>query len=88
MYLYRITLCVAAAATALAACSAASAPTDEASLKTATAEAIPGIDVASIEISNAERGPAKWTWQARAGATTYSCDADDKMRLPSCSIVA
>ncbi|MDP3495585.1 MAG: hypothetical protein Q8R82_20965 [Hyphomonadaceae bacterium] len=82
----RFSLC--AAAISLAACAPTEAPADDATFKTATAEAVPGLDPATVAISNAKRASAKWTWDARAGAKTYSCDADDRMRLPSCVVVA
>lgn len=56
----------------------------EASLKAATVTALPGLDEAKIAISASERSSAKWTWTATYEGKAYSCDADERMRLPSC----
>lgn len=71
----------------LSAC-AAPALTDsqiDAKLKQATAEAIGGAKLATIRISSPERFPAKWQWKASVNDKSFACDADDHMRLPSCT---
>lgn len=75
-----------AIALGLAACGSATPEDVDASLKSATAAAIPGADVAGITISAAERHAAKWTWTATYAGTAYRCDADEHMRLPSCAV--
>lgn len=56
----------------------------DASLKSATVAALPGLDETKIAISASERNSAKWTWTATYDGKNYSCDADERMRLPSC----
>jgi hypothetical protein len=73
-----------AAAGVLAACNAPTQKDIDASLKSATASAIPGADPAGIEVLNPEHLKAKWVWQAKVDGKAYACDADDQMRLPSC----
>ena len=80
----RILLTALAAASSLAACSGPTQKDIDASLKSATASALPGTDPATIEVLNAELLKAKWIWQARVDGKAYACDADDQMRLPSC----
>jgi ABC-type uncharacterized transport system auxiliary subunit len=80
----RIFVAAAAAATVLAGCNAPTQEDIDASLKSATASAIPGSDPARIEVLNPELLKAKWVWQAKVDGRAYACDADDQMRLPSC----
>jgi hypothetical protein len=80
----RIVLCAIVASASLAACSGSTPRDIEASLKTATASAIPGSDPSRIEISGQELLKAKWIWSAKYDGKAYACDADDQMRLPSC----
>ena len=80
----RIFVTAAAAATVLAGCNAPTQKDIDASLKSATASAIPGSDPAGIEVLNPELLKAKWVWQAKVDGRAYACDADDQMRLPSC----
>lgn len=70
----------------LTACAAPGPDADHGALVRATIEALPGTDAAAIQISNAERMAAKWTWNASAAGKTYACDADDKLRLPQCTL--
>ncbi|MFT3723289.1 MAG: hypothetical protein QM773_06845 [Hyphomonadaceae bacterium] len=86
MKMSKLLLCAAVAGLSLAACSSATPQNVDDSLKLATAAAIPGAEAAGITISAAERHTAKWTWTATFGGTAYSCDADEHMRLPSCSV--
>lgn len=71
----------------LSACAAPSLTDGEitAKLKEATAAAIAGASPAAIEISAPERLPAKWEWRASFDGKSFACDADDHMRLPSCT---
>ena len=80
----RIFLSAVAAAAALAACNGPTPEDIDASLKAATASAIPGSDPAGIEVLNSELLQAKWIWQAKVDGRAYACDADNRMRLPSC----
>lgn len=80
----RLILGAIAAAASLAACSGPTQEEINASLKAATASAVPGSDVDSIEILSPELLKAKWVWQAKIGGKPYACDADDQMRLPAC----
>lgn len=75
----------ACAAIGLSACAATPAEEVTPQLQQATATAINAPDASAIEIANAERFPAKWQWQAKVGGRTYACDADNLMRLPSCT---
>ncbi len=68
----------------LASCAAPAPGDDHNAIIQATVEALPGTDAATIQISNAERMAAKWTWNASAGGKAYACDADDQLRLPQC----
>lgn len=69
------------------ACAGASAPVDEvAGLKQATVEAIGLPAQAEITVKGQARTVAKWSWQAVADGKTYTCDADQDMRLPSCVV--
>jgi len=70
---------------ALAACAAPAPGADHNAIVQATVEALPGTDAATIQISNAERMAAKWTWNASTGGKLYACDADDQLRLPQCT---
>lgn len=70
---------------ALVACAAPAPDADHGALVRATIEALPGTDATAIQISNAERMAAKWTWNASTAGKTYACDADDKLRLPQCT---
>ncbi|HOY77566.1 MAG TPA: hypothetical protein PLN33_07145 [Hyphomonadaceae bacterium] len=72
------------AALTLSACGSQSQQDVEASLKSATVTALPGLDETKIAISTSERNSAKWTWTATYEGKAYSCDADERMRLPSC----
>jgi hypothetical protein len=69
----------------LAACAAPAPADDQAGLHQATLEALPGIDATAIQISDAVRASSKWTWTATISGKSYACDADDQMRLPSCT---
>lgn len=69
---------------ALVACAAPAPGADHNAIIQATIEALPGTDAATIQISNAERMAAKWTWNASAAGKAYACDADDQLRLPQC----
>jgi hypothetical protein len=80
----RIALCAFAASASLAACSAPTQQDIDASLKAATASAVPGSNPERIEVLNAELLKAKWVWEAKVDGKAYACDADDQMRLPSC----
>lgn len=86
--LVRVACCAGVVLTVTAACSPPSTPIDDGTFKAATAEALPGIDLNAVKISNAQRQALKWTWEAQAGSNTYSCDADERMRLPSCTPTA
>lgn len=71
---------------ALAACAGAQSAEDyRASLQTATAGVIGIADATSIAVTEEARVGAKWTWKAAAGGKSWVCDADDQMRLPSCT---
>lgn len=74
----------------LSACVAPSLTDGEinAKLKQATAEAIAGATPATIKITAPERLPAKWQWKASVDGKSFACDADDHMRLPSCTMIA
>jgi hypothetical protein len=77
-----------ASSVTLAACSGS--PTTEevdASLKAATVVALPGAEAQSIEVLNPERSAATWRWTVRIEDKVYACDADDRMRLPSCEAI-
>ena len=70
---------------ALSACAGAQTPEDyRLALRTVSAEAIGVADTSSITVSGEVRAGAKWTWQASVQGKTWTCDADDRMRLPSC----
>jgi len=78
----------AGAAIGLSACAGAPAEEVTPKLQQATAIAIKAPDASLITIENPERFPAKWQWRAKAGGQTYACDADNLMRLPSCTASA
>jgi hypothetical protein len=80
----RIIVSALTAAAVLAACNGPAPEDIDASLKSATASAVPGSDPARIEILNPELLQSKWVWQAKVDDKAYACDADDRMRLPSC----
>lgn len=82
--LVRIGCCTGLVLGVMTACSPTSTPIDDGAFKAATAEALPGVDLNAVKISNAQRQALKWTWEAQAGPNTYACDADERMRLPSC----
>ena len=84
----RIAFCALVASVSLAACSAPTPEDTDNSLKAATALAVPNSSAEKIEILSKELQKAKWVWQAKVDGKTYSCDADDQMRLPSCQAVA
>lgn len=69
----------------LGACGTAAPAPTEASFKAATLEALPGVDPGAIEISNQKQFPAKWTWDVQSSGKAYTCDADNLLRLPSCT---
>lgn len=69
---------------AFASCAAPAPGADHNAIVQATIQALPGTDAAAIQISNAERLAAKWTWNASAEGKVYACDADDQLRLPQC----
>ena len=69
----------------LTACAAPAPGNENAGLHQATLEALPGIDATTFEITDAVRASSKWTWKASVSGKTYACDADDQMRLPSCT---
>lgn len=69
----------------LAACAAPAVIDDEAGLRKATLEALPGVDATAIQISDAVRASSKWTWKVSVAGQAYACDADDQMRLPQCA---
>lgn len=69
----------------LAACAAPAPGDDQAGLHKATLEALPEIDAAALEITDAVRASSKWTWKVSSSGKTYACDADDQMRLPQCT---
>lgn len=82
--LVRVACCAGLVLSVMAACSPPSTQVDEGAFKAATAEALPGIDLNAVKISNAQRQALKWTWEVQTGSNTYACDADERMRLPSC----
>jgi hypothetical protein len=85
---FKLMLCALVASAVLAACSGApTAEEIEGSLKTATTVAVPDAKLQSIEVVNPERSAATWRWTARVGDKVYACDADDRMRLPSCEAI-
>ena len=84
MTLRRLFVCAVMASASLAACNGPTPEDIDASLKSATASAIPGSDPAGIEVLNPELLKGKWVWQAKVDGKAYACDADDQMRLPSC----
>jgi hypothetical protein len=51
----------------------------------ATPEAIQDIDPDGVEVVALERAALKWTWTAKADGAVYACDADEQMRLLSCT---
>lgn len=78
-----------AAVIGLGAC-AAGAPTEAevvGKLQAVTAQAVAAADPAAIEIVSPERFPAKWQWRANVAGKSYACDADNQMRLPSCTAI-
>jgi hypothetical protein len=84
----RLILGGVAASASLAACASPAPQDTESSLKTATAEALGGANPDAIEIINPAQTMVKWTWNAKHGGSTYACDADNQMRLPSCSVIS
>lgn len=78
-------LLAAGAAIGLSACAGASPEEVTPRLQQATAVAIKAPDASAISIANPERFPAKWQWRATLDGRTYVCDADNLMRLPSCT---
>lgn len=80
--------CALMASSVLAACSGPTPEQIDASLKTATATALPDAKDQTIEVTNSERLSSKWRWTAKVGGKVYTCDADDQMRLPSCETEA
>lgn len=84
----KFVFCAFVSICAMAACAAPDSPSEiEDSLRTVTVTAIPGVDAQAIQVLNSVRQPSKWTWNARIGEQVYECDADDKLRLPSCQAV-
>lgn len=69
---------------------AAGVPSKEevaASLQKVTATVI-AADATTISIEHAERFAAKWEWRAVHAGKAYTCNADNRMRLPDCSPVS
>ena len=79
--------CAFLCATSVVACSTDTLTSEEidASLTAATVLALPGADAESIEVLNPQRSPTTWRWNVKAADKVYACDADNQMRLPSCS---
>ncbi len=69
----------------LSACAGTSAEDVTAKLQQVTAQTIHIGDPAGIQIESRERFAAKWQWRATFQGQTYDCDADNLMRLPSCT---
>jgi hypothetical protein len=77
-----------AAVLSATACTATTPVDVEQALKQATHEALPDTDTAQIEISGQKQLVAKWEWRASHAGKVFACDADNRMRLPSCSELA
>ena len=69
----------------LAACTESSPADLEAKVRTATAQALPELTMDSADIRGIERSTAKTRWEVHSGVDRYVCDADQLMRLPSCT---
>jgi hypothetical protein len=82
-----LSFCAMASSLGLVACSAPTQEDINASLRAATASAVPGSNSERIEILKPELLKAKWVWQAKVDGKAYACDADDRMRLPSCQAI-
>jgi hypothetical protein len=72
----------------LSACAGTSGEDVTAKLQQVTAQTIRVGDPGGILIVNQERFAAKWQWRATFQGQTYDCDADNLLRLPSCTAVA
>jgi len=76
---------------ALAALSACAPPApagdQNAAIRAATVAALPDIPADQLVISDFSRGAAKSTWKASASGKSYTCDADELLRLPACKAV-
>ncbi len=83
----KLFMCLIASAAILAACTDPASEDVETSLQTVTASTIHVADAGDIEILNRERLASKWVWEARVGGKAYTCDADDRMRLPACQAI-
>lgn len=81
------TLAMIAANLALAACAAPTTADVAPELKTLTASTLPGADPARIEVSDAKQSAAKWEWRATFEGREFQCDADNRLRLPSCTAI-
>jgi|LakMenEpi03Aug12_release.lakeMendotaPanAssembly.Ray.scaffolds.fasta_scaffold240278_3 hypothetical protein len=57
---------------------------DRLALRAVSAGAIGVADTSSITVSGEVRAGARWTWKVSADGKTWTCDADDRMRSPSC----
>lgn len=75
----------AGAAIGLSACAATPPEEVTPKLQAATAIAIQAPDASAIAITDPQSFPAKWQWRATFNGRTYACDADNLMRLPSCT---
>ena len=69
------------------ACAATSTEDATPKLQQVTAAAISAPDAGAIRIESQQRFPAKWEWRATHEGQTYACDADNLLRLPSCTAV-
>jgi hypothetical protein len=70
----------------LSACTAAPADGEvTAKLSGATLTALAAGKSEAVVISNARSTPVRWDWEAVVAGKTYACDADNYMRIPSCS---
>ncbi len=86
----RIAAISASAVCVLAAC-AAEEISEEADLmaQDATVQALADVsDPNAVKVSNFERFPTKVTWVAEIEGRSYTCDADQNFRVPSCERAA
>jgi hypothetical protein len=59
-----------------------------ASLQNVTAAVIAAPDPTAIAIEDAQRFPAKWEWRALHAGRAYTCNADNRLRLPDCVAIS
>jgi hypothetical protein len=70
---------------ALSACSPPAPAGDQtAAIRAATIAALPDIPADQLVITDFSRSAAKSTWKVTAAGKSYSCDADELLRLPAC----